>query len=162
MKPCETCKKPIPEQRLKYRSKAKFCSWKCYVGHHKTEPKYRRCRACKKKLAIHNFYVGRGVHFRICVSCHTSRTKEYSLAIKLRVIAHYGGQCACCRESRHQFLAAHHLNGNGASHRKRIKSVGGYSFYLWLVRHDFPADYGILCHNCNFAVSAYGSCPHSS
>jgi hypothetical protein len=32
-------------------------------------------------------------------------------------------------------------------------------FYRWLITNNFPDDFQILCHNCNYAKS-HGGCPH--
>ena len=41
------------------------------------------------------------------------------------------------------------------------KSGAGASFYRWLKQNRFPPGLQVLCHNCNLAKSAYGSCPHT-
>jgi hypothetical protein len=57
------------------------------------------------------------------------------------------------------FLALDHISGGGAIHRKEIG--GGADFYRWLIKSGFPPGYQVLCHNCNLAKSAYGSCRHT-
>ena len=77
------------------------------------------------------------------------------------VLAHYGHKCACngCGETRKEFLAVDHINGNGAEHRKEV-----YGKYLgmwdWLIKHNFPDGFRILCHNCNCSRGFHGYCPH--
>lgn len=66
--------------------------------------------------------------------------------------------CACCGESALLFLALDHINGGGAKQRKE---TGGGGFYSWLRRHDYPAGFQVLCHNCNFGRQLNGGvCPH--
>lgn len=83
--------------------------------------------------------------------------------IKAEVIDHYGGSCACCGESQLVFLTIDHPEGNGAAHRRAIfgDSVGraGERFYRWLKRNGLPAEFRVLCWNCQHA-SFRGECPH--
>jgi hypothetical protein len=65
---------------------------------------------------------------------------------KVLVILHYGGKCACCGESRIEFLTIDHINGGGCKHRRRIR---GIPFYQWLIKHGLPKGYRVLCLNCN-------------
>ena len=68
-------------------------------------------------------------------------------------------RCVCCGQDRVQFLALDHVDGDGARHRKEIGTGG--AFYRWLKQNGFPPGLQVLCHNCNLAQSAYGSCPHA-
>jgi len=87
------------------------------------------------------------------------KRNQERLELKIRVLKHYGGDCACCSEGRHQFLAIDHVNGGGNKHRAEVKAPGS-QFYVWLVKNGLPTGYRVLCHNCNFAIGAFGSCPH--
>lgn len=80
-------------------------------------------------------------------------------ARKARVIAHYGGKCACCGEARLVFLAIDHIDGGGTTHRRSIPTGGG-AIHRWLEANGFPAGFRVLCHNCNHAVHFAGVCPH--
>lgn len=79
-------------------------------------------------------------------------------ACRKRVIAHYGGKCACCDEDEYEFLAIDHIDGGGNEHRKEINRGG--KFHRWLEARGYPEGYRILCHNCNQAIGTYGYCPH--
>jgi hypothetical protein len=79
--------------------------------------------------------------------------------LKIAAMAAYGGVCACCGESRIEFLAIDHINGDGAQHRRET-GLGGMSMYLWLSKNGYPAGFRALCMNCNFALGAFGYCPH--
>lgn len=69
--------------------------------------------------------------------------------------------CACCGETRYEFLALDHINGNGAAHRREIKMKGsGIQFYRWLRVNSYPVGLRVLCHNCNLSKGFYGECPH--
>jgi hypothetical protein len=73
----------------------------------------------------------------------------------------YGGKCACCGESRYEFLTIDHPNGGGRRERQLSFAPGGASFARWLARQGYPEGYRVLCHNCNSAYGYYGQCPHS-
>jgi len=85
--------------------------------------------------------------------------------LKLEVMNHYGGKCACCGESILEFLAIDHPNGGGNKDRIEkcgAKNRGGDNFYRTLKRLGFPSGYRVLCHNCNQARGYYGGCPHGN
>lgn len=86
-------------------------------------------------------------------------------ARKIAILTHYSEGdaplCACCGEANPVFLAVDHIAGDGNIHRKGLNSKGGYSFYLWLIREQFPPGFRVLCHNCNHAFGCYGYCPHN-
>lgn len=88
---------------------------------------------------------------------YNAQNRANRLKIKLSVLAHYGGICACCSETRHEFLCIDHVNGGGNAHRRTLKQ----SFHRWLRDNNFPVGFRVLCHNCNFSLSAYGYCPHA-
>lgn len=50
-------------------------------------------------------------------------------------------------------LSIDHVDGNGAEHRMELfgnRRVGGYRFYLWLKRNDYPDNFQVLCFSCQF------------
>lgn len=85
------------------------------------------------------------------------KQRESHSARRLLVLQHYGSACKCCGESKYEFLAIDHINGGG---RKHYKEVG--DLVHWIIRNKFPADFRVLCHNCNQALGFYGSCPHNN
>lgn len=98
-------------------------------------------------------------------ACHekTTRAKQVQRAFRERVRAGvleaYGGEfprCACCGTEKTEFLAVDHINGGGNKHRKEINA----NLYVWLRNNNYPKGFRLLCHNCNFSISAYGYCPH--
>ena len=95
---------------------------------------------------------------------HTAYHKERARIIRLECISHYSkgkNCCECCGEKHIEFLALHHINGGGYTHRKMAK--GKYeSFYRYLKAKGFPKGIGVLCHNCNLSKGFYGYCPHKS
>jgi ferric-dicitrate binding protein FerR (iron transport regulator) len=92
----------------------------------------------------------------------TAKAKASKLAYRIRrrkeVLQQYGGICACCGETRWQFLAIDHIEGHGNAHRKMVGE--GYQFYQWLRNNNFPKGFRVLCHNCNTAIGHWGKCPH--
>jgi hypothetical protein len=81
--------------------------------------------------------------------------------LKAQIFAHYGN-CRCCGEHRLEFLTLHHINNNGAEHRRQLKAggIGSKDFYLWVKRTGYPSDLESACMNCNFSKGRFGYCPH--
>jgi len=85
----------------------------------------------------------------------------------MKVINAYGGKCACCGETKQEFLALDHVYGDGGDHRRQLAAERGVkrvrcdTVYQEAVKAGYPDSYRILCMNCNFAYGAYGYCPHT-
>ncbi len=76
------------------------------------------------------------------------------------VFGHYGNECSCCGEREPLFLAIDHTEGDGNTHRKKIKKWGS-GFFGWLITNEFPEGFQVLCHNCNMGKHLNGGmCPH--
>ena len=88
-----------------------------------------------------------------------SKMAEYRRQARTEAITHYGGKCACCGESRPEFLAIDHINGGGNKHHKEIK---GMAIGIWLRKHNYPEGFRVLCHNCNHSLGNFGYCPHNN
>ena len=87
--------------------------------------------------------------------------KKWRRKLKRETMNAYGKICQCCGEKEIKFLAIDHINENGAMERKQLgANGGGCNFYALLKKRGFPKGYQTLCHNCNFAKSHYGKCPH--
>ncbi len=78
------------------------------------------------------------------------------------VYAAYGNVCNCCGETNSLFLTVDHVNNDG--HKDKNKNgdrYSGLSLYLRIIKADFPADFQILCYNCNMGKARNkGVCPH--
>ena len=141
-------------------------------------PHLKRCSMCREVKNLltgfrHSSAKGVPVVSSRCFECDAVYRRrpdqvEYRRASKLaltrdtrkKVIAGYGGSCACCGESRWEFLTIDHTAGGGHQHRKRLRKKG-LDFYLWLLAQGCPRDaYRPLCFNCNLASGFYGGCPH--
>jgi hypothetical protein len=83
--------------------------------------------------------------------------RRYWKTLRQDILNGYGSECACCQERTPEFLTLDHVHGNGAAHRRE---VGQKDVYRIVRQQGYPADYRLLCMNCNFARSRYGECPH--
>lgn len=83
--------------------------------------------------------------------------QRYQRKARLEALAAYGGACVCCGEVEPVFLAFDHVNDDGAEWRKKNTKTAQVA--SWLRKNDWPSNFQLLCHNCNFAKS-HGGCPH--
>lgn len=111
-----------------------------------------RCRACRKKTEA----VSRAAN----PNRRNEANKKNRDKIRDQVLDGYGRKCACCGETRWQFLAIDHVEGGGTKHRKTIRNP--YAMRLLVIKEGFPAKYRLLCHNCNQAMGWHGVCPHET
>lgn len=89
--------------------------------------------------------------------------KTYKARLRKEVVGYYSRyeyRCICCHEDSWEFLTIDHIEGNGSAHRREIGSRGGHSFYVWLIKNNFPQGYRVLCSNCNHSLGVWGYCPH--
>lgn len=138
----------------------------------------KTCTACKETkplTAFHKHKTGKfGVNSQ-CKECACSRVRNYNdrdngtrrqaqkdkrLRWKQETVDHYGGKCACCGETELVFLTFDHVDGGGRKHRESEK-IGGH-LLLWLRRNGHPANFQVLCWNCNSAKHLLGTCPHQA
>lgn len=129
------------------------------------------CAACRPSLTkscarCGKEFVGSMEQRRYCSpDCRDAtldeQRKEARRKRRLEALQAYGGeipQCVCCGEGTLLFLALDHINGGGHAQRKE---TGGGGFYNWLRRHNYPAGFRVLCHNCNLGRQLNGgTCPH--
>lgn len=92
-----------------------------------------------------------------------AHTRNAYVKLKIEVFNHYckGNvrcQCPKCDVSEIKFLTIHHINNDGAKHRKEINTNGGTGYYIWLKRNNFPDGYQVLCYNCNCGKDRNGVC----
>jgi hypothetical protein len=91
----------------------------------------------------------------------TRRARYYRL--KEAVYQAYGGGCTCCGETEPLFLSVDHVHGNGYDHRLMGKNCRGDMLYKWIIDNNFPADFQLLCMNCNWGRGRNnGICPHKT
>jgi hypothetical protein len=90
---------------------------------------------------------------------YIAHAKASYAAIRARLIAGYGGACACCREAEPSFLELDHVNGGGNRHFASHKSPVGV--YREVLLAGCPPIYRLLCANCNRGRQRNGGeCPH--
>ena len=78
--------------------------------------------------------------------------QKRALALKTKVLVHYGGgrlACVRCGFSNIKALTIDHINGGGMEHRLLIGGSGGLRMYKWLEKNNYPIGYQTLCSNCN-------------
>jgi len=95
------------------------------------------------------------------IDAHPGKDCEYAKKLhgNLReaVLVRYGKRCNCCGETQPKFLQMDHINNDGNQHRKVYK---GY-IYRWIVEHNYPDTFQVLCANCNWGKHMNnGICPH--
>lgn len=112
-----------------------------------------RFRTLRREWSRQNYYKHRDKRLaRIHMRYAEARTS---------ILKHYGGDnsaCACCGESRIEFLSIDHINGGGNKHLRQLK---GESLVIWIAKNNFPEGFQILCHNCNHGKRILGQCPHN-
>lgn len=94
--------------------------------------------------------------------------RGYRASLKKKIFDHYGWVCNCCDETEPLFLTIDHVNNDGADHRrilangKKWRSGMDLSVYRDIIKREFPADFQILCWNCNTGKQRNGGiCPHT-
>lgn len=96
---------------------------------------------------------------RKCLEYWNTRAKTHHTQARAKVLQHYGARCACCGISKLDYLTVDHKNGGGRAHKKNL---GAGSIYQWLINHNFPESFQILCANCNCGRALNGGvCPHA-
>jgi hypothetical protein len=80
--------------------------------------------------------------------------------VREKVIKYYSHglmACLCCGEDMEMFLTIDHLKNNGNAHKRTFSG----ELYVWLVKHNFPRGFQVLCMNCNLGKAKNGGkCPH--
>jgi hypothetical protein len=100
---------------------------------------------------------------KFCAPCQerdSARQRDRGRRVRQEALEHYGNNCACCGETRTEFLAIDHIEGGGNEHRRKLNTKGGTSFYHKLRKLGWPGGLRVLCHNCNASLGHYGYCPH--
>lgn len=117
----------------------------------------KQCNACADQAAqlfqVHNERMGRKYYFTGI---------ERKRALRRKVVAHYGGKCACCGDVTYEFMAIDHIYGGGLEHKRKFAISGGTHLVHWLSGNNFPMGFRILCHNCNIAIKDGRPCPHET
>jgi hypothetical protein len=138
---------------------------------------FKHCSSCDLWKPRSDFYRPKGGSLQFwCKLCARQRSNAFyhknkasvsrresakRRALRLEMIAAYGGVCVCCGESRWEFLTIDHVNGGGKKHQR---SAGGSRRILeGLKKAGWPRDgFRLLCYDCNCSRGAHGYCPHES
>jgi len=125
-------------------------TWPVYLqkSHHYT------CKYCESERHKKQYRANRDYF--------NNRSKERYQTKRNKVLQHYTKgemKCACCGESKVEFLSIDHIHENGAEHRRNDPSAR-HGLYNWLITNEYPEGFQVLCMNCNMAKSIYGVCPH--
>jgi hypothetical protein len=140
-------------------------------GDFKTNPKQRRkiqrgqllakhCSECRDRLAVkvtakrHAAFKNPDVKAAVLIE-----RRDYSRKFRIKLLEAYGPYCRCCGETTVEFLEIHHVNEDGAEHRRQI-GRGPETLYRWAERNGFPSTLSVICSNCHSAETFYGGCPH--
>lgn len=82
---------------------------------------------------------------------HLLRCRKLYYRYKEQVFSHYcnGTEYSCkhCGFTDMRALSVDHMAGDGADHRR---GGTGSSLYKWLVHHNFPEGFQVLCMNCQW------------
>ena len=84
--------------------------------------------------------------------CDSCKEKNAAKVAERRavVIAHYGGACGICGETRQECLDVHHKHPVSGPHPYRDPETTNASCHL--IRQGFPTDRVLLCKNCHRAL----------
>ena len=69
----------------------------------------KRCKACRRAYTA--------AHYAANQEYKREQTRSRRHRAKVEALAQYGGHCAVCNETRHQFLCLDHVDNDGAVHR---------------------------------------------
>lgn len=139
---CKDCKQTLPSSA--------FTPY-----HQRPHPWGARCKSCVEKRNARCY--------RKVSEQRKASMRDYRRRTKQAVFDAYGHVCACCGETEELFLDIDHCDNDGAEHRRKNRLSAGNSFYIWLVKNNFPPNFQTLCSNCNRGKFRNGGvCPHQS
>jgi hypothetical protein len=117
------------------------------------------CKDCRTELILRENWAETRAKQRyyICNPCESAHIQAIARQRKTALMEKYGGVCACCGETRIEFLSIDHINGGGKYERE---SLNPSAFYRKLRREPKREDLRVLCMNCNHSIGLYGYCPH--
>lgn len=101
------------------------------------------------------------LHIRSESKARAEKSIIYRDRLRREVFDLLGLRCSCCQEWMIEFLQIDHIKGDGAQHRRSVRSQT--TFFNQILRdQDRASKYRLLCANCHFAISYRGGCPHGS
>lgn len=81
------------------------------------------------------------------------RAYTYTFKKRIQVLRHYGGEipkCQNCGFDDIDCLALDHIHNGGNKERRANPKLNYYSWWKWIIDHNYPKDYQVLCCNCNW------------
>lgn len=116
-----------------------------------------RCVSCTRPLG------DRAEDYKLCEPCcedRRSHAKAWAYQRRSEVLHVYGGKCVCCGETERTMLQLDHVNNDGATMRRKLKTC---KMEGWIIENDFPDCIQILCANCNMSKYQNGGvCAHGN
>jgi hypothetical protein len=79
------------------------------------------------------------------------RARDTGKLLKQTVISHYSdgkNECHLCKFNDIRALTIDHICGGGRKHLKSLGILGGWGFYKWLIKNNYPEGFQVLCMNC--------------
>ena len=163
VKICASCRRELPiESFCIHRREADGRDCYCKECKRKMDHEYGVKNKDKIKQKNHEFYlenkekiVEKNEKYR---KSHLKKYRGFCTKaknkLKTEIFTYYcGGTPRCsCGVIDVDILSIDHINGDGAKHRREIglSGKGGYNFYRWLKKNNFPEGFQVLCYNCNF------------
>ena len=120
------------------------------------------CLYCCKPIDREGVHRGKPPNYcSVCLPKIRAKSRRCALRQRELCFEHYGQVCACCGEANKKFLSIDHINNDGAAHYRQDPKA--MNLARWLVKHNFPTGFQILCYNCNCGRHYNdGVCPHES
>lgn len=142
-KVCNDCgeEKPLSEFRLQSR---RTRSGKPY-----REPYCTPCRNARNRS-----------YYNTSKEERTAQMLEYRWGIKQQAIERYGGACDCCGEDTMSFLTLTEKELQKEEPKQQGWYSAGFTLARYVIKHDFPDGYIVLCFNCEAGRVQNGICPH--
>lgn len=157
MKKCCTCKCELPLEMF-HRNRSKYDG--LYSSCKKCNKEYNKKNKDRAKLQNHLRYLKNKKQIIERSSEYAAKNKDKCSAwakktrnkLKHEVFSYYcqGDPKCYCGETDLSLLVIDHINGGGNKHRREIGVSGGYVFYQWIKKNNFPDEFQVLCYNCNF------------
>lgn len=146
---CQTCGKNSPQPNKKN------CDH-CLEQQRKKYQRYRDNGICSR--CVKNQVSSGKLCDECLIKCKSERDEYKRIAYEA-----YGNKCTCCGEKEHVFLSIDHINNDGAEKRRNKEHPrGGADLCRWLINKNFPSDFQLLCHNCQWGKRMFGICPHQN
>jgi hypothetical protein len=71
--------------------------------------------------------------------------------LRFKVLQHYSSNTPACKHcgiSDLDVLNLDHIHGGGKKHQRELG--GGQRLHRWIIKHNFPEIFQVLCCNCNY------------